>query len=96
MYPKEDEEKIKGHSISRGMNNPSITAQLLAGKNLLGDEPEVKQLIDNDEIRLNEIYFDTYEKIHVAPIKLYDDKVQIHDYRSCTIEYAKQYWELVI
>ena len=93
MYPKKDEKIIRGHSISGGMNNPPITKQLLEGKNLQGDD-ERKPLIFDDDIQIGLLYYDKREKFEVLPVKQYDDKIQISDGRSCTIEYARTYWEL--
>ena len=97
MYPKLDEKKIHGHSISRGMNNPPLSKQLLEGVNLLGDEPTQKRLIDDfGEIAINMLYHDTKENFDVMPVRIYGNRIEISDGRSCTVEYAKQNWVLAV
>jgi hypothetical protein len=95
MYPKKDEKVINGHSTSAGgMDRPPMTQQLIEGVNINGTETG-KILIDDFDttFTMGVLYFDTKEQIEVLPIREYNDRIEISDGRSCTIEYAMKYWE---
>lgn len=95
-YKEEDERKIiHGHSSGGSVNNPSIQQQQAAGVELTGRVTDPDDLPVKIKIKLHSKYFDTREKITVVPTAFYDDKVMIRDGRSCSVEYAKNYWEIV-
>lgn len=92
-YKEENERKIiHSHSISGGMNSPSIQQQQAAGVELTGRVTDPNDHLVVIEIKLHTEYFDTREKMTVVPIAFYDDKVMIRDGRSCNMEYTRNYW----
>ena len=92
-YKEENErEIIHAHSISGGLNNPSIQQQQAAGVELTGRASDPDDKPHAIILRVGQQYHDMSENIIVEPISFYDDKIMIKDGRSCSVIYARQHW----
>ena len=84
---------VEAHSISGGLNNPSFAQQWMLGVDLRGNERagENYPLFFEDDIEIGGRYRDSRLGIIVTPVRVYDDKVEVHWGQSCSIEYWKEY-----
>ena len=92
-YKEENERKIiHAHSISGGMNSPSIQQQQNLGVELTGRVNHHDDRPHAIILKVGQQYHDTREDMTVEPIAFYDDKIMIKDGRSCSVVYAQQHW----